>query len=72
MDEIIERPRRPSIEQVLAFVDIQRANHEVMTARKMQVLADRWLARAWPVSGLRAIAADAGGGEVTLTLVEAR
>lgn len=71
MDAIIERPRRPTIEQVLAFVEIQRANHDVMTARKMQVLADRWLARAWPRSHLRAVATQVGA-EVTLALAEVR
>lgn len=71
MDEIIERPRRPTIEQVLAFVEIQRANHEHMTAPMMQRLADRWLARAWPRSRLRAVATQVGT-EVTLALAEAR
>lgn len=66
------KPTRPTVEQVCAFVDMQRKNHPRMTAARIQKLAERWLARSWPEAGLRPVGRNAGGGEITLALVEAR
>lgn len=65
----MDATKRPTVEQVCAFVDLQRKNHPRMTAARIEKLARRWLECSWPKAGLRPVGIDEGNGQITLSLV---
>lgn len=61
---------RPSEAQLLAFIELMRANHRRLPVERLRVLTDRWLCRSFPRARLRA-SVTVGGDGIVVALVNA-